>query len=69
MTRSQRLGIVAASAVAFVVFIILTVYYAATASGHPRVKHMVLFIILAALSAIVAWFSLPEGVMQGDRQV
>ena len=68
MTRSQRLAVMAASALGFVVFIALTIYYATAATGHPRVKHMILFIVLAALSAIVAWFALPEGVMQGGRR-
>jgi hypothetical protein len=51
--------LVAAGALALVVFLALTVYYGVAATGHPRVKHMVLFIVLAALSAIVAWFAWP----------
>jgi hypothetical protein len=64
MTRTQRLWLVAASVLGFIVFIALTIYYAAAASGHPRVKHMVLFIALAVLSLIVAWFSMPGDTMQ-----
>lgn len=60
LTRQQRLMAVAAGVVGIILFAALTVYYAAAATGHPRVKHMILFIVLAVLSAIVAWFAWPS---------
>ena len=40
-------------------FILAAVYYAAAADGHPRVKHVILFIGLAVVSGLAAWFTLP----------
>ena len=42
------------------VFLALTIYYATAADGHPRVKHILLFIGLAAVSGLVSWFSFPK---------
>ena len=39
--------------------LLITAYYATAAHGHPRVKHMLLFLALAGASALYAWFSLP----------
>lgn len=64
MTRSQRWLLVVAGVVAAIIFLALTVYFGVAAAGYPRFKHMLLFIVLAAASALVAWFSLPEGMMQ-----
>lgn len=64
-SRTQRWLLVVAGTVAAVVFVALTVYFAAAAPGHPHAKHMLLFIVLALASALVAWFSLPEGIAQG----
>ena len=58
------MALLGASVAAFVVFIALTLYYTVAATGHPRYKHMLLFVVLAVLSLIVGWFSLPEGTMQ-----
>ena len=43
-----------------VVFVILIVYFTAFASHHPRVKHDVLFIVLALGSLLLAWFAWPS---------
>ena len=51
-----------------VVFAVLTVYYGVAASGHPRAKHMVLFIALAVLSALVAWFAWPADAAESRRR-
>ena len=67
LSRTQRWLLVAAGAVAALIFLALLVYFAAAAPGHPRIKHMLLFIVLAAASALVAWFSLPEGIAQSSR--
>ena len=40
-------------------FILAAVYFAAAADGHPRVKHVLLFIGLAVVSGLAAWFTLP----------
>ena len=66
-THAQRWLAVAGGIIATILFLGLTVYYATAASGHPRLKHIILFIFLAAASALLAWFSLPEGVAQGGR--
>ncbi len=42
------------------VFFAIALYYATAADGHPRFKHMLLFIGLAAVSALVSWFSFPK---------
>jgi hypothetical protein len=42
-----------------VLFIALTVYFATAANGAPRVKHIILFVALALISALVVWFSTP----------
>jgi hypothetical protein len=39
--------------------LVITAYYATAAPGHPRIKHMLLFLFLAGASALFAWFSLP----------
>jgi len=69
MTRSQRWMLVFAGIVGALVFLALTIYFAVAATGHPRVKHMVLFVILAAVSALISWFSLPEGMLQSRRRI
>ena len=38
---------------------LIVVYYGTAAHGHPRVKHMILFLALAGAAALYAWFSLP----------
>lgn len=68
MTRSQRWLLVAAGIAGVVLFAALAVYYAAAADGHPRVKHMILFLGLTVISALVAWFALPEGMLQGSSR-
>ncbi|MGI8550670.1 MAG: hypothetical protein ACR2PL_07765 [Dehalococcoidia bacterium] len=68
LSRSQRQLLVLAGIVAAVLFLALTVYYGVAATGHPRAKHMVLFIVLAACSALVAWFAAPGGMAQGQRR-
>ncbi len=55
---SDRLKTAGAVALSFL-FILAAVYYATAANGHPRVKHVLLFIGLAGLSALAAWFTLP----------
>jgi hypothetical protein len=42
-----------------VICLVIAAYYATAASGHPRIKHMLLFIGLAGASALYAWFTLP----------
>ena len=60
LSRSQRMGIVILGIVLAVVFAILIVYFSAFATAHPRVKHDVLFIVLALGSLLVAWFAWPS---------
>ncbi len=55
---SDRLKTVAAVVLCFL-FVLAAVYYATAANGHPRFKHVLLFIALAGLSALAAWFTLP----------
>jgi hypothetical protein len=66
-THAQRWLAVAGGIVAAILFIGLTIYYGTAAPGHPHVKHMILFIVLAVASALLAWFSFPEGSSQGNR--
>jgi hypothetical protein len=61
LTRGQRLLLTALGILLALIFLALTVYWAVAAPGHPRVKHMLLFIVLAVLSALVAWFAFPTG--------
>ena len=60
MKRDQSWLWVAAGIIAAIVFLALTAYFGLAASEHPRIKHMVLFVILAGLSLLVAWFSYPK---------
>ncbi len=60
MSRSQSLLLVAAGIIAAILFLLLTVYFGAFAAGHPRAKHMLLFIVLAVVSLLVAWFAYPK---------
>jgi uncharacterized membrane protein YccC len=60
LSRSQRMGIAGLGIVLAVVFVILIVYFTAFASHHPRVKHDILFIVLALGSLLVAWFAWPS---------
>jgi uncharacterized membrane protein len=60
MPRSQSLILVAAGIIAAIIFVLLTVYFGAFAAGHPRAKHMLLFIVLAVVSLLVAWFAYPK---------
>jgi membrane-associated HD superfamily phosphohydrolase len=60
MTRTQSWLLVGAGVIAAVIFLVLTVYYGAEAAGHPHVKHMILFILLAIVGLLVAWFSYPK---------
>jgi hypothetical protein len=39
--------------------LLIALYFVTAADGHPRAKHALLFIGLAAISALVAWFTLP----------
>jgi hypothetical protein len=68
LTRQQRLLLVAAGVIACIVFIILTIYWGTAAPGHPRVKHMILFIVLAVLSLLVSWFAWPAEGTRGERR-
>jgi hypothetical protein len=52
--------VVIAAIIAAVIFLLLTIYFGAVAGGHPRVKHMILFIALAVISLLVAWFTYPK---------
>lgn len=69
LTRQQRLLLVVAGVLACIVFVVLTIYYGTAATGHPRVKHMILFIVLAVLSLLVSWFAWPAQGTQGERRV
>ncbi|MGI8857214.1 MAG: hypothetical protein ACR2JW_15830 [Thermomicrobiales bacterium] len=60
LSRSQRMGIATIGIVLAVVFVILIVYFTAFAAHHPRVKHDVLFIVLALGSLLVTWFAWPS---------
>jgi hypothetical protein len=60
MLRNQPWLLVVAGIVAALIFIGLTVYFGTAATDHPRVKHMILFAILAILSLLVVWFSYPK---------
>ena len=60
LSRSQRMGIATVGIVLAVVFAILIVYFSAFASHHPRVKHDVLFIVLALGSLLLTWFAWPS---------
>jgi hypothetical protein len=40
-------------------FVLVALYFATAADGHPRVKHVLLFLGLAVVSALAAWFTLP----------
>jgi hypothetical protein len=60
-SRSQRLALVAAGIVVAIICLALTVYFGVAAAGHPRAKHMLLFIVLAIVGALIAWFAYPAG--------
>jgi uncharacterized membrane protein YccC len=60
LSRSQRMGIATVGIVLAVVFVILIIYFTAFAAHHPRVKHDVLFIVLALGSLLIAWFAWPS---------
>lgn len=60
MQRNQSWLLVVAGIVAAIIFVALTVYFGAAATDHPRVKHMILFIVLAIVSLLVVWFSYPK---------
>jgi hypothetical protein len=60
LSRSQRMGIATLGIVLAVIFAILVVYFTAFAAHHPRVKHDVLFIVLALGSLLIAWFAWPS---------
>ncbi|HEY7270131.1 MAG TPA: hypothetical protein VH951_09915 [Dehalococcoidia bacterium] len=45
---------------ALVVCLALAAYYATAAHGHPRVKHILLFVGLAVISALFIWFTAPS---------
>jgi hypothetical protein len=60
MTRMQSWLVVAASLVADVVFLALAYYYATAAPGHPRIKHVIGFLVLCALSLLAAWYAFPK---------
>ena len=60
MTRTQSLALVAGAIIAAIVFLVLTYYFGAAAAGHPRFKHMALFVVLALLSLLVSWYAYPE---------
>lgn len=68
MTRTQRWLLVAAGIAGIILFLALTVYFGTAAVRAPRVKHMILFIVLAGGSGLVAWFALPEGMLQGGTK-
>jgi len=40
-------------------FVLVALYFATAADGHPRVKHVLLFLGLAVVSALAGWFTLP----------
>jgi hypothetical protein len=65
-TRTRQLLQMAAGIGGAVLFAALAVYYATAANGHPRVKHIILFVALAAVSALIAWFSLPPRSASSD---
>jgi len=67
MTRAQRWLVVVAAVAGCLVFLAASAYWAFAADGHPRVKHTLLFLGLAGVSALIAWFGLPEGVLQRQR--
>jgi hypothetical protein len=46
--------------IAAIIFALLMVYFGAAAAGHPRVKHVLLFLILAVASLLVVWFTFPK---------
>lgn len=52
LSRSQRWLLAAAGIVAALIFLALTFYFGAAALGHPRFKHMLLFIVLAVASVL-----------------
>jgi hypothetical protein len=51
---------VIAGIIAAFIFAILMLYFGAAAAGHPRVKHVLLFLILAVASLLVVWFTFPK---------
>ena len=67
MTRSQRWLLFAAGIAGVILFAAGALYWATAATGHPRVKHTLLFVGLAGGSALVAWFALPAGIAQATR--
>ncbi len=69
LTRQQRLLLVTAGVLACIVFAVLTIYFGTAATGHPRVKHMILFIVLAVLSLLVAWFAWPAQDARNGRRI
>jgi hypothetical protein len=60
LSRSQRMTIAGLGIVLAVVFAVLIVYFTAFAAHHPRVKHDVLFVVLALGSLLIAWFAWPS---------
>jgi membrane protease YdiL (CAAX protease family) len=60
MERNQSWLPVIAGVVAAIVFALLMIYFGAAAAGHPRVKHVLLFLILAVASLLVVWFTFPK---------
>jgi hypothetical protein len=60
MTRNQGLFVVVGGIVAAIIFLLLTVYFGVAAAGHPHVKHMILFVLLAAVSLLVSWYAYPK---------
>jgi hypothetical protein len=60
MTRTQSWLLVAAGIAAAILFLALTYYFGAAAMGHPRIKHMILFLALGGLSLLVSWYAYPK---------
>jgi hypothetical protein len=63
LSRGQRMGI----ATVGIVFAILIAYFSAFAAHYPRVKHDVLFIVLALGSLLLAWFAWPDSASATGR--
>ena len=59
LSRGTRMGIATIGIILAIIFVALIVYYSGFAPAHPRVKHDILFIVLAIASLLLTWFSWP----------
>ena len=59
-SRSQRMVIAIGAIVLAVIFASSMIYWTGFAPEHPRIKHDVLFFVLALGSLVIAWFAWPS---------